>query len=282
MSGGVGGLLGAGEHCSHPGCRRLDFLPFRCAACDLTFCQDHRRREDHACASTAAGVPEGAWAIVCPLCRGTVKLREGEEANAGFERHQRSGACDPAQYGRRAQKKRCKAKGCKAKLGPSSTFTCRECGEMVCLAHRHPSDHQCRPQTRLERNVATFGSRFGAAMQQAGDFFAPPPQRPRPTAQPTPRPTRAYRGAPPAPASQGRELCPQCGATFANVAQLIAHSERAHGPARPAGIGGGGGYRDVCPQCGKSFASPVALVEHVQRVHEGAGGGSPSGSCVSM
>ena len=49
------------------------------------------------------------------------------------------------------------------------------------------------------------------------------------------------------------------------------------------GFGAGGGYRDVCPQCGKSFASPVALVEHVQRVHEGrAGGGSPSGSCVSM
>ena len=38
-----------GDHCALKDCARLDFLPFGCSACGLTFCLDHRAPKQHGC-----------------------------------------------------------------------------------------------------------------------------------------------------------------------------------------------------------------------------------------
>ncbi|KAK9375724.1 uncharacterized protein V1513DRAFT_441765 [Lipomyces chichibuensis] len=44
------GLLNVGEHCAFSGCHKLDFLPFRCPACESKYCLDHRQPSSHNCA----------------------------------------------------------------------------------------------------------------------------------------------------------------------------------------------------------------------------------------
>lgn len=41
------GIIDIGKNCST--CHRLDFLPFVCEYCKLTFCEDHRRLDSHQC-----------------------------------------------------------------------------------------------------------------------------------------------------------------------------------------------------------------------------------------
>lgn len=38
-----------GDHCALKNCAKLDFLPFGCHGCGLTFCLDHREPKQHAC-----------------------------------------------------------------------------------------------------------------------------------------------------------------------------------------------------------------------------------------
>ncbi|XP_075228810.1 AN1-type zinc finger protein 1-like isoform X2 [Lycorma delicatula] len=38
-----------GEHCSHPDCKQLDFLPTPCALCNLMYCKDHFSPISHSC-----------------------------------------------------------------------------------------------------------------------------------------------------------------------------------------------------------------------------------------
>ena len=45
-------LPSLGEHCAHPPCRRLDFLPVECRACARLFCREHYLRDDHECATS--------------------------------------------------------------------------------------------------------------------------------------------------------------------------------------------------------------------------------------
>jgi DNA-directed RNA polymerase subunit RPC12/RpoP len=75
------------------------------------------------------------------------------------------------------------------------------------------------------------------------------------------------------------EACPQCGARFADVAQLVAHAESAHRVVSGAavlqpGASARGDYR--CARCGAAFDDPVHLVAHDERCrgHAGAVGGT--------
>ncbi|KAG8145772.1 hypothetical protein E2320_012253 [Naja naja] len=40
-----------GQHCSERSCRRLDFLPLKCNACQELFCKDHIIYSRHKCSS---------------------------------------------------------------------------------------------------------------------------------------------------------------------------------------------------------------------------------------
>lgn len=134
-------LLGLGQHCSRPDCQQLDFLPFKCDACNLTYCLDHRSYGAHSCA--VAPATKQLLVIVCPICAASVHLKPGEDPNEGFERHGRAGGCDPRNYQRVHQRPRCPAKGCKEKLTSINTYSCKSCRQQVCMKHRHTDDHQC-------------------------------------------------------------------------------------------------------------------------------------------
>lgn len=41
------GIIDIGKNCAS--CHRLDFLPFTCEYCKLTYCEGHRKLEDHQC-----------------------------------------------------------------------------------------------------------------------------------------------------------------------------------------------------------------------------------------
>ncbi|KAI8474242.1 MAG: hypothetical protein J3K34DRAFT_408603 [Monoraphidium minutum] len=125
-------LMGLGEHCSRPDCLQLDFLPFRCDACKKTYCLDHRSYAAHSCA--AAPASRQLLVIVCPLCAEAVRLRQGEDPNAAFERHGAAGGCDPRNYGRATAKPRCPARGCKERLTAINTYSCKVCPPGVPLA----------------------------------------------------------------------------------------------------------------------------------------------------
>ncbi len=63
------------------------------------------------------------------------------------------------------------------------------------------------------------------------------------------------------------ERCPDCGAGFTNVQDLIRHSEsvhqRQHSRPQPVQCH----QPDSCPHCGKMFPDAVALVHHVEHSH---------------
>ena len=40
-----------GQHCAEQTCKQLDYLPSKCDACQLLFCQDHLPYDDHKCNS---------------------------------------------------------------------------------------------------------------------------------------------------------------------------------------------------------------------------------------
>ncbi|GBF91544.1 hypothetical protein Rsub_04284 [Raphidocelis subcapitata] len=156
-------LLGLGEHCRHPECRTLDFLPFKCDACKQIYCLDHRTYSAHAC--KAASASRQLLVIVCPLCAGSVHLGPGESPDAAFDRHCAAGGCDPRNYARATQKPRCPARGCKEKLTTINTYACKACHQRVCMRHRMTDDHQCpgRPAAGAGAGATAAAKRHAAA-----------------------------------------------------------------------------------------------------------------------
>ncbi len=63
------------------------------------------------------------------------------------------------------------------------------------------------------------------------------------------------------------ERCPDCGAGFTTVQELIRHSESVHQHqhSRPQPVQRH--QPDSCPHCGKMFPDAVALVRHVEHSH---------------
>ncbi|XP_005105307.1 AN1-type zinc finger protein 1 isoform X2 [Aplysia californica] len=46
-----------GKNCGFSSCNQLDFLPFECDGCGLTFCLEHRSRESHMCTAVSTSLP---------------------------------------------------------------------------------------------------------------------------------------------------------------------------------------------------------------------------------
>lgn len=133
-------LMSVGAHCEHPNCGQIDFLPFRCDACSNVYCLEHRSYQDHSCSKASQS---HSSVIVCPICAKAIKLEPQQDVHQAFDAHTRL-ACDPSNYKKVMQPDRCPAPNCKAKLRDVNSFTCKECGAKVCLAHRFPTDHACK------------------------------------------------------------------------------------------------------------------------------------------
>lgn len=57
-------LLEVGKQCLHPSCLLVDFLPFKCHYCELSFCQEHFKADAHKCPK----YDESKYNRVAPNC----------------------------------------------------------------------------------------------------------------------------------------------------------------------------------------------------------------------
>uniref|UniRef100_A0A672MGU1 AN1-type domain-containing protein n=1 Tax=Sinocyclocheilus grahami TaxID=75366 RepID=A0A672MGU1_SINGR len=88
-----------GEHCSEKSCKRLDFLPMKCDACEDIFCKDHITYANHKCTSS---YKKDIQVPVCPLCNTPIPIRRGEMPDIKVGEHiDRDCKSDPAQRKRK-------------------------------------------------------------------------------------------------------------------------------------------------------------------------------------
>ncbi|XP_068804968.1 AN1-type zinc finger protein 2B isoform X3 [Struthio camelus] len=128
-----------GAHCSEPACKRLDFLPLKCDACEQIFCTDHVAYAQHSCTSA---YKKDVQVPVCPLCNTPVPVRRGEMPDVVVGEHiDRDCKSDPAQRKRKIFTNKCLKPGCKQK--EMMKVICDQCHKNYCLKHRHPLDHDC-------------------------------------------------------------------------------------------------------------------------------------------
>lgn len=129
-----------GEHCTEKSCKRLDFLPMRCDACEEIFCKDHITYANHKCTSS---YKKDVQVPVCPLCNIPIPIKRGEMPDIKVGEHiDRDCKSDPAQRKRKIFTNKCSKGGCKQK--EMIRVTCDQCHLNFCLKHRHPLDHDCK------------------------------------------------------------------------------------------------------------------------------------------
>lgn len=129
-----------GEHCSEKSCKRLDFLPMKCDACQEIFCKDHITYATHKCTSA---YKKDVQVPVCPLCNTPIPVKRGEMPDIKVGEHiDRDCKSDPAQRKRKIFTNKCSKGGCKQK--EMIRVTCDQCHSNYCLKHRHPLDHDCK------------------------------------------------------------------------------------------------------------------------------------------
>ncbi|XP_036408894.1 AN1-type zinc finger protein 2A-like [Megalops cyprinoides] len=133
-----------GEHCSEKSCKRLDFLPMKCDACEEIFCKDHITYANHKCTSS---YKKDVQVPVCPLCNTPIPIKRGEMPDIKVGEHiDRDCQSDPAQRKRKIFTNKCSKGGCKQK--EMIRVTCDQCHLNFCLKHRHPLDHDCKTGSR--------------------------------------------------------------------------------------------------------------------------------------
>lgn len=133
-----------GEHCSEKSCKRLDFLPMRCDACEEIFCKDHITYANHKCTSS---YKKDVQVPVCPLCNTPIPIKRGEMPDIKVGEHiDRDCKSDPAQRKRKIFTNKCSKGGCKQK--EMIRVTCDQCHLNYCLKHRHPLDHECNTDSK--------------------------------------------------------------------------------------------------------------------------------------
>lgn len=139
-----------GKRCSFATCRQLDFLPFKCGACEHIFCLEHRTAEAHSCQAPA--FIEDRRVPTCPLCQKPVSVAEGEDVNTKINEHI-DGGCKAAHVEAK-KSKRCTAKRCRtSELFP---VQCNKCRRQFCLKHRHPQDHECAASKQTPNKGTTI------------------------------------------------------------------------------------------------------------------------------
>uniref|UniRef100_A0A5B7BP83 Putative Zinc finger family protein n=1 Tax=Davidia involucrata TaxID=16924 RepID=A0A5B7BP83_DAVIN len=182
MGGGTEAFPDLGMHCQHSECNKLDFLPFKCNACQKFFCLDHRSYKSHECPKSDHGSRK---VLVCEICSMSIEItgQDGEDEKAILEKHEKSVDCDP---NKKKKKPICPVRRCRERLTFSNTSTCKTCQLNVCLKHRFPADHACKqnlstPSVRVNREsnndkfLIALASRNGNDCAKKGRASASPP-----------------------------------------------------------------------------------------------------------
>ena len=94
-------------------CKISNFLPYNCKLCQKLFCDEHKIPENHNC---------------------EVKKNDYIRIEA------------------KKKKKKCIAQNCSVTLNLTNIFTCKECGQDICLKHRHKENHNCIQSSELKKN----------------------------------------------------------------------------------------------------------------------------------
>lgn len=162
-----------GKHCFQGSCKKLDFLPMKCDACENIFCQEHFTYENHSCPSA---YQKNVQVPVCPLCNIPIPTKRGQLPDVAVGAHIDSDCqSDPAMSRRKVFANKCNVKGCKQKeLVP---VLCRDCNTNFCLKHRHPQDHQCKgPSGNVSKTAEAAIARqaIGASAQSVKHVKATP------------------------------------------------------------------------------------------------------------
>ncbi|ONK65451.1 uncharacterized protein A4U43_C07F37250 [Asparagus officinalis] len=271
-----------GKHCSVGDCKLNDFLPFTCDRCQKVFCLQHRRYGTHQCPNAN---DEDITVLKCPLCAKGVRLVPNQDPNITWDVHVNTD-CDPSNYQRATEKKKCPVPGCREPLTISNKIQCRDCIQDHCLKHRFGPDHKCpgpkKPDSGfpfiglLKRNQTVqpnSGSSSGGSswwssslINAASSVRASAESGIQRLSTTTNQALcKAKDGMSQSSSGGGPEQCPQCPSKFSSVTALIEHVEKSHNK-------GGQQQRvtvDVCPKCSRAFQDPVLLVEHVEKDHTG-------------
>eukprot|EP01103_Thecamoeba_quadrilineata_P020919 TRINITY_DN9254_c0_g1_i1.p1 TRINITY_DN9254_c0_g1~~TRINITY_DN9254_c0_g1_i1.p1 ORF type:complete len:301 (-),score=20.39 TRINITY_DN9254_c0_g1_i1:58-909(-) len=143
-----------GKHCAVEDCKLLDFLPFTCNGCSLTFCLDHRKYVSHHCslAPVDVTVPQ------CPLCSQYIPASKTQDVNRVVEEHISKGCPPISSNNPNSRPHPCSQKGCKK--GEFVPVSCRSCLKNFCFSHRLERDHTCiKPPTQKMNILNALNSR---------------------------------------------------------------------------------------------------------------------------
>ncbi|XP_052797158.1 AN1-type zinc finger protein 2A-like isoform X2 [Mya arenaria] len=142
-----------GTHCHQKDCKQLDFLPMKCDACSMIFCNDHIHYATHSCPES---YKKDNQVPVCPLCNKPIPLKKGEVPDVVVGRHIDSDCqSDPAKERRKVYTNKCSMKGCKVK--EMIPVKCDKCQQNYCLRHRFEDDHQCEGFENTGRSMSNTG-----------------------------------------------------------------------------------------------------------------------------
>ncbi|XP_050297906.1 AN1-type zinc finger protein 2A-like [Anthonomus grandis grandis] len=136
-----------GQHCRKPDCNKLDFLPIKCDACKMLFCDEHFRYNTHNCQNAYR---KDNQVPVCPLCNIPIPVQKGLHPDYVVGVHIDSDCqSDPAKSRRKVFTNKCSYRRCKNK--EVIPVICDECKLNFCLKHRHSVDHNCEGKVVRQR-----------------------------------------------------------------------------------------------------------------------------------
>ncbi|KAI3806546.1 hypothetical protein L1987_22453 [Smallanthus sonchifolius] len=197
--------------------------------------------------------------------------------------------CDPSNYAKVTNKKKCPVRGCKETLTFSNTIKCRDCTIDHCLKHRFGPDHSCpgpkKPEPifpfwrvkqdplpkRANHVSGPLSSSSSSSSKWAANFLKAASSVKASAEAGIAKlsgPSRGQGGTTGTSPSTGQgsggqvEVCPTCNVKFSRIGDLIDHVEKVH---EKNGVMKA--TLDVCPKCSEGFRDPVSLVEHVEREH---------------
>ncbi|KAD0702502.1 hypothetical protein E3N88_43833 [Mikania micrantha] len=284
---GTPAIPNLGKQCSVDHCKLIDFLPFTCDCCNKVFCLEHRGYSTHQCPNANKN---DLTVVVCPLCAKGVHLIPDQDPNITWESHVNTD-CDPSNYEKVTNKKKCPVRGCKETLTFSNTIKCRDCTIDHCLKHRFGPDHSCPgprkpepsfPFWRVKQGPPSKGpnrathvskpvSSSSSSSKWATNFFKAASSVKASAEAGLAKlsgPSHGQGGTTRMSMGSGSggqvEVCPTCNVKFSRIGDLIDHVEKVH---EKNGVMKA--TLDVCPKCSKGFRDPVSLVEHVEREHRG-------------
>ncbi|KAK7196977.1 AN1-like Zinc finger containing protein [Novymonas esmeraldas] len=214
----VGVYDGDEQMCQHDGCTEIDLLPARCSHCHKRFCSYHLAHSAHHC-TAVTDVRVGT----CPICLRIVPLEyPRQRVDEAVSRHIDRNCRDVPQRGGGSSNNNTSISHRGSRVGATATTTttttlrpgqsggqrlggsvrpcslhdchdasatrvkCEQCGQVFCLQHRGPLQHQCRAAaprisaaaTPPQQSATTSAAALGGATASVARLLTHPANTP--------------------------------------------------------------------------------------------------------